>query len=63
MPKDNLDVVKQYVEYWNGGDVDIPMEDVDEAVKVDWSESHAPYSGTYDGNAHKALLDELAAEI
>ena len=51
MPESNLEVTKRYVALWEAGDFSAVMDDVADDVTVDWSESHAPYGGIYQGHA------------
>ena len=49
MPHDNVELVRKYFDAWNGAEFEPSAHDIDPAVEIDWSESHAPYAGRYSG--------------
>ena len=64
MARDNLEVVKRYIADFESGVFEPSLDDVADDVKVDWSESKAPYGGIYSGHAGwRRLFSELQASF
>ena len=49
-------LVEQYIAAWNSGDVEATIPFLDPQIEIDWSESHAPWAGTYTGLASARQL-------
>lgn len=64
MAEDNLEITKRYIAAFESADFVPSTDDVADDVTVDWSESHAPYAGTYRGHAGwQRLFSELQASF
>src|SRR3954451_3232769 len=48
---DLVEIAGRMIDRWNRADFDSDLPDVDPEVEIDWSESKAPYAGTYRGHA------------
>src|SRR3954452_4228133 len=61
MPRDRVDIVRGYVDAWNGAPIGPAVEEVDSDVEIDWSESNAPYAGVYSGHGGwRRLFGEMS---
>jgi ketosteroid isomerase-like protein len=55
-----LELVEWFLTAFNDGDTERALEHVDPSVRVDWSQSHAPYAGVYTGfSGWRRLFGEL----
>jgi ketosteroid isomerase-like protein len=59
-----VEIVKKYFDAWNSASFEPEVEDIDAAVAIDWSESNAPYAGTYSGHdGWRELFGEIVASF
>ena len=59
-PQHNTRLVQRFVEGWAQGDASSALECAHPMIEMDWSDSEAPFRGTYRGHAG---LERLMAEI
>ena len=60
MAGDRVAILRKYFDAWDSARFEPSVEDVDPSVEIDWSESKAPYGGTYYGHAGwRQLFSEI----